>query len=716
MQDVNVRNSGEIIQLGRRGENLARRILFDLTNWQALYGDGTVELIYQRPGEDTVYPVAITREDNWAVWEITATETALPGVGHCELRYYVGETLAKSAIWMTKVSQSMEGDLVQPPEPGKGWLDQVVQVGAEAKASADGAAKSAKDAADSATAAKNAQSEAETARDRAEAATVHQPIPHAETGTWWIWDQSAGVYMDSGHPSTGPAGNPGPRGEKGGPGEKGDPGERGEPGEKGSPGDPGEQGPPGPPGPQGPAGESYDDTEIKEGLSQLKGEIANLPRGYDWANRELFDRRDLVDPGNINKIVTIDGVEYYRYHASGNNFEWYNPFPVVGSVTITFRLVAQYGDYSTRMIAHYEDGTYDNIWPTMGSIGTFTTPANKALIKIVGNWDAENWILMDLSAMSIVANFNPGLLPAGETVCGGVLADPATENDTVLVRLSGDGKLYTSGIVPPASAAVGQTIRVSAVDENGKPTEWEAADATGEELLCDYTVSRNPVIQPTAFDANTGIFTCVGHGMTYDTGVILIMNNDSPFDRTKVPKKSMSATLHPESEDEFTVKNWDFSSADNLDSIDVSVFHYEDSKHLEVNIPFHDIKKLRIQLVGKVVCTSWLWLRCNLTSQPIIEKANTGSFVAWERPGYGFGEADGIFYFSSEIEIGDREIVSTRDIYRCDSNGNNVQFQTLVGRYKPVNNPQYVSIGFGYSGHQEQGIANGARLTIHKIS
>lgn len=64
MHDVNVRNSGEIIQLGRRGENLARRILFDLTNWQALYGDGTVELIYQRPGEDTVYPVAITRI-NW---------------------------------------------------------------------------------------------------------------------------------------------------------------------------------------------------------------------------------------------------------------------------------------------------------------------------------------------------------------------------------------------------------------------------------------------------------------------------------------------------------------------------------------------------------------------------------------------------------------------------------------------------------------------------
>ena len=31
-------------------------------------------------------------------------------------------------------------------------------------------------------------------------------------------------------------------------------------------------------------------------------------------------------------------------------------------------------------------------------------------------------------------------------------------------------------IIPPDTAEVGQTIRVSAVDENGKPTAWEAVD------------------------------------------------------------------------------------------------------------------------------------------------------------------------------------------------------------------------------------------------
>lgn len=51
-------------------------------------------------------------------------------------------------------------------------------------------------------------------------------------------------------------------------------------------------------------------------------------------------------------------------------------------------------------------------------------------------------------------------------------------------------------ITPPATASVGQTIVVKAVDENGKPTEWEAVDmASGEgsgewELIADITLQE----------------------------------------------------------------------------------------------------------------------------------------------------------------------------------------------------------------------------------
>lgn len=66
-------------------------------------------------------------------------------------------------------------------------------------------------------------------------------------------------------------------------------------------------------------------------------------------------------------------------------------------------------------------------------------------------------------------------------------------------------------ISPPATAQVGQTIVVKAVDENGKPTAWEAANMQSGgghwETVLD-TVWEQDVINPTAFDSETGIFTC----------------------------------------------------------------------------------------------------------------------------------------------------------------------------------------------------------------
>lgn len=43
----------------------------------------------------------------------------------------------------------------------------------------------------------------------------------------------------------------------------------------------------------------------------------------------------------------------------------------------------------------------------------------------------------------------------------------------------------------PASAEVGQTIVVKAVDENGKPTEWETADFGGWDLITDITLTED---------------------------------------------------------------------------------------------------------------------------------------------------------------------------------------------------------------------------------
>ena len=76
---------------------------------------------------------------------------------------------------------------------------------------------------------------------------------------------------------------------------------------------------------------------------------------------------------------------------------------------------------------------------------------------------------------------NAPIKQASATELGGVKADSAETTDTQPVRIGGDGKLYTAASgtdisLGLTSAAVGQIIKVKAIDASGKPTAWEAAD------------------------------------------------------------------------------------------------------------------------------------------------------------------------------------------------------------------------------------------------
>ena len=156
--DVYRVKTGSILPLGKQGENLARKIQFDLSRWISNFGPGTVQLLHQRSGDETPYPVAVEREGNLAVWTVTNADTASAGTGRAELQYYVGDTLAKSATWMTKVLPALGDASEMPPDSYQSWVDQVLQAGAAAVEAAE----------------------------RTENAAVRQPYPNAETGTWWV--------------------------------------------------------------------------------------------------------------------------------------------------------------------------------------------------------------------------------------------------------------------------------------------------------------------------------------------------------------------------------------------------------------------------------------------------------------------------------------------------------------------------------------------------
>ena len=126
-------NNTETINIGRQLENLATEVVFDLSNWIAEFGDGEAALIVRRVGDSNIYPVSLERQDSEAIWKVTNADTELAQkgrYGRCELRWYVGDVLAKSNIWKLYVEPSMTGQSgTVPPTPEQSWVDKVLEAG-----------------------------------------------------------------------------------------------------------------------------------------------------------------------------------------------------------------------------------------------------------------------------------------------------------------------------------------------------------------------------------------------------------------------------------------------------------------------------------------------------------------------------------------------------------------------------------------------------------
>lgn len=131
MNTINVRIGDEpkTIPLGRQGENEATEIIFDCTALAVLYGQGEADVLHRRSGDEAPYPCVVTQEGNRVRWVITSADVARGGVGRVEVRWYVEDTLAKSAPYTTMTKDALICD-TQPPEPWKSWVDKVLAGGA----------------------------------------------------------------------------------------------------------------------------------------------------------------------------------------------------------------------------------------------------------------------------------------------------------------------------------------------------------------------------------------------------------------------------------------------------------------------------------------------------------------------------------------------------------------------------------------------------------
>ena len=158
---------GDRIHLGRRGENLARTIQFDISQWLEVYGPGRVDLLACRGGDAEPYPCVIHVNGNIVDWPITAADTSIcSNCGRYELIYTAGDITIKSAVGTTRVDSALSDPSEKPPDVCKSWVDDVLDAAAEVKE-----------------------------------ATARNPI--IKDNHWYVWDPVNGEYVDTNCPVSG---------------------------------------------------------------------------------------------------------------------------------------------------------------------------------------------------------------------------------------------------------------------------------------------------------------------------------------------------------------------------------------------------------------------------------------------------------------------------------------------------------------------------------
>lgn len=129
--EITVGSSTSKIPIGRRGENEATEVVFDISSLIETYGDGTCTLMVRRPGEESAYPVAAARAGSSVTWTVSNTDTDKQGRGEAELFWYVGDALAKSAVYVIDIAKDIGISAETPPDPYETWLDTLTDLAAD---------------------------------------------------------------------------------------------------------------------------------------------------------------------------------------------------------------------------------------------------------------------------------------------------------------------------------------------------------------------------------------------------------------------------------------------------------------------------------------------------------------------------------------------------------------------------------------------------------
>ena len=123
--DVSSFPSSSTIMIGKQGENNATQIVFDLSSFVDLFGDGSATLVFHRGPDAAPYLVPAVHTGRSLVWTVTDTDTQYDGLGAAEVRWTVNDVLAKSAVFRTMCNESITGNDPMPPAM-QSWYDAMI--------------------------------------------------------------------------------------------------------------------------------------------------------------------------------------------------------------------------------------------------------------------------------------------------------------------------------------------------------------------------------------------------------------------------------------------------------------------------------------------------------------------------------------------------------------------------------------------------------------
>lgn len=137
------------------------------------------------------------------------------------------------------------------------------------------------------------------------------------------------------------------------------------------------------------------------------------------------------------------------------------------------------------------------------------------------------------------------------------------------------------------------------------PTEVSGGGGS-DRLIAKYVHSGNPVIQPTSLDLETGVFTCVGHGLT--TGDHVMVIPDGPFTAipfelcSKLMNSTQTLSVRVVNDDTFVIRDVDntdiaYPSTANT-SVDVTKWHIEKSSVRIYTIDGFSASEIKVLMSG----------------------------------------------------------------------------------------------------------------------